>query len=287
MPEPSAKDFERVRTLLTERGVTSLDALMAEIELQGLSAVTALNTIRWWDDLPASNRGTGLLVTKLREGGVRGYKRAHQREKVEGDDIVSLDKQMTTLRGICLTPDGIDRETAELMYAKTAEKAGMSPQALVDEAMCPEWVETPPHPAKVYTYVGDPEGIIRYLIWTQRDLSDPLERDRPHPQLRQKENESDLAFSCRFWGWVDPPGFKERVRRFEKNCEAALAERRGESLQIAAQPLSVVSERQGEPTNASASAVAVAEPPSAEDERWGDVPWTDEDLGPREDEAPW
>lgn len=279
MGEPSGTDFERVRKLLTERGVTSLDSLMDEIEAQGLSPATALNTIRWWDDLPASTRGTGLLVTKLRDGGVSGYRRAHEREKVDGE-IVSLEHQMSTLRNICLTADGIDRETAESMYAKVAANANMSAKQLVDEAVCAEWAETPPHPVNVFTRVGDPEGIIRYLVWMQRNRLDEETADQPRPWLRPKEGESEFAFSCRFWGWRDPPELKERAQRFEAKRKAALAERNDGGHLIAAQAVSVAPQRQEEPTPPPASAVVVAEPPPSADDRWGDVPWTDGDLGP-------
>ena len=263
----------RIAALLSERGINGLSELL--LELSEMSTDTFLNTIKWWDDLPYASKGTGLLVARLREGGVVGYKRAHERTSVDGEVVVGP-KQLVNLRSVCLTPAGIDRDTARGMCAKLAEKANTTPDELIDSALgADNWEETPPHPAQLIVLGEDPViGQLRYDIWVHASST-----DHPNPGLTRKPGEGDLNFSMRFWGWKDPEGLEERAAKRREAREALRAK--------AQAPVGSTSRDHG-------GAVAVAEPVAAVapvssnpelDERFGtDAPWDDEDLGK---EDPW
>lgn len=273
-------------TLLQERGINGGASLLAELDAQGVSEDAVLNTIKWWDDLPLDSKGTGLLVSQLKKGGVTGYRRAHERTGVDGE-IVFGPKQASWLRRLALTPDGIDRETVAEMCEKLASKANTTPDALIDTAVDPNWQETPPHPVHLSVYGESAElRSVRYQAWVHQTLGP----ERPDPTVIREKDESDFDFSCRFWSWEDTPEMLERARKLKEARE----QRAKEAAKMPGVPIeAAVAGSKPAPAPTSDPVPAPEEEPTEApanpelDEKFGaddDVPWTDEDI---EEEDPW
>lgn len=200
MEEPfeteSEGGWERLRTMLHERGVDKVDLLLREAtcDLDG-----ALGAIKWWDDLPRERAGTGLLVNKLRDGGLPGYKRPHERTTPQGV-MDYTDEDVTRLRGQLLSPDGFTRPEAEEWVARRAKRLNTSAAALIDSAVGAAWTRTPVHPAK-WDPSAEPDsnGVDRYSAWVRGHCS-----GRPDLSENPEHYESEWDFACAFWRWTDP-----------------------------------------------------------------------------------
>lgn len=201
-------DTERdnLERMLIERGVEGAPALVSGLADDEIDA--ALGAIAWWDDMPHTGPravGSGLLVKKIRDGGLPGYKRPHDRATPEGGTAVS-DDRLRAMRGVLCSPDAhFTRETAAEFYAKTAGKLNTPVSALIDAAMGQEWVETPPHPASLrgwqiagWKYPDKENAAARYALWCSLEGKMPKTRDG-----RRLAGETDWDFACRFWSWFD------------------------------------------------------------------------------------
>jgi hypothetical protein len=207
MAQTSMIEDERIEAMLEERGITGTVTLMAEIV--DLAVDDKLATIKWWDDIPGGRKSTGLLINKLREGGVKGYKRPHERQGVDGEVLVGP-AQLANIRAIALSTHGMFRSDVEHIFTRLAEKAGSTVAALIDESVAPGWKETPPHPAHIYTGVGDPGGMVRYEEFVTRYGRDIP--DRPDPTVTRNVGETELSYAMRFWNWKDQKTHDERVK---------------------------------------------------------------------------
>lgn len=154
-------DRDKLLSLLVERGVTSAVGVVDSLgdDLDG-----AFATIAYYDDQPVAKQGAGLLVYLLKEGGMGGYRRPHEREKVQATSATVTPQLLASIRGSCLSPNGYTREDARGMLDVKAKHLHTSPDALVDAAMGPDWQETPVHP--VLRHDGTPrERFVRYAHW--------------------------------------------------------------------------------------------------------------------------
>lgn len=165
----------------------------------------AYGAVAWWNDMPHSGPravGPGLLVKKIRDGGLVGYKRPHERATPDGEGGLGK-KRLRSIRGVLLSPDcAFTRKEAEKFYEHEAEKVGTTPTALIDAAMGIEWSQTPPHPASRsgwsaagWKYPDDLHAQ-RYALWVGTDRAIPQARDGA-----RQPGESDWDFAVRFWGW--------------------------------------------------------------------------------------
>jgi hypothetical protein len=202
----AVEEDNRIAAMLTERGINGVGTLMAELEETPRDSL--LGTIKWWDDLPQGRKGTGLLITKLRDGGVIGYRRPHERTDVEGELVVTPER-LATLRAICLTPDGLTRIEAYDFCEKLARKANTTTDAIIDTVMGPDWKATPPHPAHVIDTMRRFDAAIRYDVWMHRYFMRDIP-DEPQLEVQREANESVLDWSKRFWKWKDPKDMAEK-----------------------------------------------------------------------------
>ncbi len=204
MSDTIDRDRERIAEMLRERGVDGVVSIAG-----GITDIdAAYGAIKWWDDLPHSGLravSTGLLVNALRDGGKPGYKRPHERTEVEGS-VGWTDGLRTTFRGIGLSPDGFTRDEMRAMKANVAASLNTPVDSLIDDALDPNWMETPRHPAKHLREYSD----VRYAAWVGgwgRDVKiDAAEGWR-------RKGETDWDFACRFWSWTEPEDLIERVRK--------------------------------------------------------------------------
>ena len=186
---------------LAERGVNNPELLvegLTEGELDG-----AFGAISFWDDMPHDGTravGPGLLVAKIREGGVPAYKRAHERTGAGG--MGPSNALMGSIRGCLLTPDGCTRAQAEDAYRDVASRLNTPVSALIESAMGSMWVGTPTHPA-----CSSDEPIAssaRYHAWVLGHCDVAPDADCV-PRAGEEEHE----WACRFWSWTDPEDFEE------------------------------------------------------------------------------
>ena len=206
--------------MLAERGVNNPEDLVngvVEGELDG-----AFGAVKYWDELPHQgprSASPGLLVSKIREGGLPGYKPPHERTSVEGTIGLTSDR-MKNMRGVLATPDGMTREEAESLYSALARQLGTSPQSLIESVMGPGWFATPPHPG-----LDDADVIaasVRYMIWLNGHCN-----VAPDLECLPEDGESEQAWAMRFWGWKDPENIEqlislERARRALRRAPAQL-----------------------------------------------------------------
>jgi hypothetical protein len=219
----------RLTMLLEERGIVTVAAIMAGLEDEDLTA--AFGAVAAYDDLThVGNYAArpGLLAKWLRDGGQPGYKRAHERTPVEGEGPSG--KLRTSIRGVLGSPDGFSRADAVHFYRAVARRHDVAPEVLVESAMGQGWIGTPPHPAKDLEE-DQLATAIRYDAWVGGHCD-----HSPDLDCLPIASESDFEYSCRFWGWRDPPDFEQRLadaraaveerKRTAEAAETAEAERR-------------------------------------------------------------
>jgi hypothetical protein len=210
---------DRVVAMLAERGVTNAREEM----LTGPSLDAILGAIKWFDDLPSGRAGTGLLVAKIRDGGMPGYKRPHERTGPKGELVVG-DEEIALIRGFCYSPDGMSRPEAEAAFARLAKRANTPVGSLIDSAVVDGWVETPPHPAKLHPHDCDGHQDVRYGLWVRQNLP----TGPANPEVRRKDGESEFAFSCRFWGWQENEAVQAAIQRKLDRIRERNSERKSE-----------------------------------------------------------
>lgn len=260
--------------MLVQRGVDGSEELVAGLgDLDG-----ALGALVWWDDMPHEGSRavtTGLLVKKLREGGLPGYRRPHERDEATGTLAMGPDV-IANVRGQLLSPEGFDREEAREHLAKFARGLNTPVDALIDSAVGAGWTVTPPHPAvpQGWSLGWEPldEGCDLRYIWALRDGD--FGPGVKNPGVPREPLESDWNFARRFWGWEDPPVVERMIRR-RREEEALVRQKAAE--EALAQP-----EDPKTPGNESFSKETPEPTPDpVGDARWGaDPPWDDEDPGP-------
>jgi len=204
--------------LLTEAGVTGVEAIVAGITDEGLSG--AMGAYFWWNEMPhigARAVSTGLLVKKIKEGGIPGYVRAAQRTGASGEMLVG-ETLLRSIRGVLLSPDGrMTRRDAYDIYAKTAEKLNCTVDSLVDSALDPLWRATPPHPAMPTAWdlgdwkAADDWGHIRYAHLVMDE-----EPYRPTVDCQRIPGESAWDYACRFWNYSDSDAVRREIAALAK-----------------------------------------------------------------------
>jgi hypothetical protein len=236
----------QLRNLLIERGVNQAGAVVDELPDPQLEQ--AFVTIAWWDD--QQHTGTravtpGMLVSTIRDGGIPGYRRPHQRTPVEGaEPVPNVGK---ALWGAMLSPDGFTRDEARGLYKHLAAKLNTPIDALIDSVVGPNWEETPKHPALIRE---DPvEHAVRYAMWVRDDHGGKVD-----PDCRRGPGEELLVWSMRFWDWQDP-------LEFESVCDSM--------RKRLAEEKAVVKDDEPEPAPAPVAVAESAEQPTEE--------WTDDD----------
>jgi hypothetical protein len=217
-------ETERIVQLLRDRGIQDARVVLGTADI---SNDAALGAIKKWDDQPTGRQSTGLLVHWIREGGVLGYKRRHEREGLSGELLIT-DTHLRRIRALALSPDGMLREDVERTWSRTAERAEVTVGELIDKAVDEAWRETPPHPAMlVPPYApSDRDPIIRYRWWVANGSGEDAVIDRPDPTVRRRDGEDFWSWACRFWRYKDPAGL---VQLYEKMEERAIV-RRSEEL---------------------------------------------------------
>jgi hypothetical protein len=223
--------------MLSQRGVDDPQGVVDKVIDEDLDGV--LGAIALWDDMQKTYRppGPGLLVAKIRQGGVAGYRRPHERTNPEdlGGRSEAGSTLFTSIRGQILGA-AMTRADARDHFRKTADRLMTNVDALIDSAMTSGWEETPPHPANPFGWRApweypDAYGFTRYQLWSGGYRRWPrIPRDLT---VRRAPNESQWAFACRFWGWDDPEGFTESadaaraaIEAFEDERQAKLEQER-------------------------------------------------------------
>jgi hypothetical protein len=205
--------------MLRERGVTSADELVAALRDDQMDG--ALGTILWWDDSPHEGPravSPGLLVAKIREGGMPGYRRPHERTTPEGVMGVS-EELLSNIRRVALSPGGVTREMMRDVLEVKARALQTPPDALIDSAVGPGWKETPAHPAKQWS-PNDELAPLRYSWVCVHGWG------RPEPRTQREPLEAEWDFGHRFWGWTDPPELREAAEAMRREAaEEAKRER--------------------------------------------------------------
>lgn len=208
---------EKLHSLLKERGVDKIEDLLDPIvdeQLDGVAGAIAL-----WDDMQKGfpKPGPGLLVSKIRQGGVPGYKRAHERTELDGSFGGVTDELLGSIRAQVLGA-AMDREQGLEHFAKLATSRGTTPGALLDSAMGQAWIATPPHPAAYVAWRGrwsfPPEAVAGMEVRYAAYCAGHRRKIKP-PDLAalQAPGESDWNFSQRYWDWEDPPGVAEAIAK--------------------------------------------------------------------------
>jgi len=200
-----AQERATLIALLAERGVHSAEDLIAGLEDSELAG--AFGAIAMYDDMPMVGgrhpTGPGLLVKRIREGGLPAYKPAHERASVDGTGPpVGM---LKSIRGVLSSPDGFSRAEAYDFYRGLAKQLNTTPQALVTSAMGAMWPGTPPHPARD---TADPiAACVRYEAWLTGHCANTADLTcLPDPYKGEHE------WACRFWGWTDPLNYQELLR---------------------------------------------------------------------------
>lgn len=236
-PTDTISDRERAQQLLTERGVDGAEGLIRDFADEDLGAV--FGAIAWFDDGQQSVRpySTGLLVKKIKDGGLAGYRRPHERTSVEGVAGTGTDELMGRIRGLALSYSlsstdvvrSMSREELKHLIAKTAQRLGTPADALIDSAVCPEWQWTPPHPAVLRR---DGESKTAYLARYSAHVAG-VRGDRRHcnPSRVRHPGESLWDFACRFWDYQLP---QEVVTKAEQRAAEQAEQRKAAAEQHAA-----------------------------------------------------
>lgn len=217
LADPFAFERKQLEKMLEERGVTDPDSVLMNTAADDFDAVRG--TIRWWDDLPDGKRGTGLLVHRIKEGGMENYRRPGDREGVDDpDDPSVMSKTLrTSVRRQLLSPDGMTWEVAEDHFRPVTRRFHSSFEALLESVDLEGWVMTPPHPASLHS--GYDGSGVRYEAWIAKGA-----RAEPHdPTMRRVPNESMLAYSMRFWNWTDTDELREAIAKAVESRKAARA----------------------------------------------------------------
>jgi hypothetical protein len=223
--EVAAKRRDRIARLLRERGVDNVVQLM--MKYSDDEADGWLGAIALYDDMQKgfNKPGPGLLVKKINEGGIPGYKRAHERTEVEGSIGGVNEDLLRSIRGQCLGAF-MSREQARDHFRGVSRRLDTAVDALLDSAMGQGWLETPPHPGDSFSwrmpwrYPSDGLAWARYCFSTQQRRAAPSD-----VEAVRAVGESDWAFACRYWGWVDPEGLADGSA-----IEAAREKRRLEAV---------------------------------------------------------
>lgn len=225
-------DRDRAEQLLTERGVDGAKGLIADYSDENLPAV--FGAIAWFDDGQQSygnKPSTGLLVKKIKDGGLAGYRRPHERSSVEGVAGASTDDLMHRIRGMALSYSlsssnvvrSMSREELKRLISKTAHRLGTTPDALIDSAVAPEWTWTPPHPA-VLTRDGESKtaALARYSVHVASGRADR----HPNPSRVRLDGESLWDYACRFWDYQLPA---DAVSKAEQLAAKAAEQRKADA----------------------------------------------------------
>lgn len=202
--------YDELVTALAERGIVKVDAIIDWVQTdEHLDA--AFGAVAWWDSMPRDGDKAvtpGLLVWKLREGGLPGYKRDEERREVRGAKIIN-DELLGRIRSTCLA-GGMTRLWVENNFRVVAEKVNLTPMALIDMVMGAEWEQTPPYPGAIYEWRSE---------WTRPKEDTYVEHQRygwsvynkrPKPSIcARRHGESDWDWAVRFWNYEDPPQIAE------------------------------------------------------------------------------
>jgi hypothetical protein len=229
---PTTDARERLVGLLAERGVDSPDGLIGGLADEQLDGV--YGAIQWWDDAQVnaySRPGTGALVRRIRDGGMAGYRPAHERTAVDGSAGVRNSRELNRrIERLALTngsQGGMTREDLAVMLRGEANQLGVHVLTMIDNAVGPEWDRTPQHPAFIRR-AREAEHIYfaRYCHFVG-----PGRKQHANPrQGRPMEGESEWDFAVRFWGYELPVEAmamaeaahrREQQRRALKRLEAA------------------------------------------------------------------
>ena len=224
---------QMLTTMLRERGVDSVDDLMSGLDQSDVDGV--LGAIAMWDDMPHDGPravSPGLLVKKIREGGVPGYRRAHERTSVDeafGGSSGLLDADLRRHVVGQISGAAMDREEARDHLARLAARLMTPVDALIDSLMGQHWTECPPHPALPTAWRGRnryPEDQwelagLRYA-WL---VGNPQSGRPPAEPSSRKKGESDWNFACRYWGYTDPPELLEAHAKALARAEAEAKQR--------------------------------------------------------------
>jgi hypothetical protein len=220
--------------MLVERGVNGATGLVEDLWSED-QVTSAIGAVAWWDDLPHTGErqvSTGLLVKKIRDGGIAGYKRPHERTSPENGGVSP--ERLNAIRALLLAPEGMmTREQARDSLREQAQRLNTPPDALIDSAVGPVWQATPPHPA-LYQAWGvdwtpkDEWSFLRYGLLVVEDAA-----FRPDTDAVRNGGESDWSFACRFWRWQDPPELRELIARVVRERAEAEARRQAEEREQA------------------------------------------------------
>jgi hypothetical protein len=244
--------YEAVVRMLNERGIDRVAELLQPYQNdEDLNLV--VGAIKWWDDLPKVGEravGPGLLVKKIQQGGVEGYKRPGERQSPQGR-LTLDDKKRQYVRSHAFVPDGVRRQQLAVTIARPADRINMTPDQMIDACVGPQWTETPPFPMQ-----GP-----RDVTW------------RADPMVVRRPGESDYDFAIRFWNYEESEEIRENLRKIVLQAREERAEKAKTPEPEAQEPAG-----QTEVASASAEPASVSTVVDAEtqrlDEKWGDeAPW--------------
>jgi hypothetical protein len=205
--DPYAFERKQLEKMLEERGISDPEVVLRDSAPEDFDAVRG--TIRWWDDLPDSKKGTGLLVHRIQNGGMENYRRPGEREGFGDEDDPSIMSRtlLASVRRQLLTPDGMTWEVAEDHFRPVLRRFGTSFEALLEAVDLTGWVMTPPHPASLRS--GFQGSGVRY----EAHISAGARTHVADPVMRRVPGESMEAYSMRFWDWTDTDEMRERIAR--------------------------------------------------------------------------
>lgn len=208
--------YDRIKELLAERGIDRIEELLQPYQTDEALETCVLSSIRWYDDQTHTGPygvGPGLLVKRISDGGIPGYKQPAERRSVSGTLSVTPDL-LHAVRSAALSTDGLSRQEIRLVFAKKAAKLGVLADQIIDAALDPIWKGTPPHPCALKGWVQEKRPkelheieMLRYEMFVNADHV-----DKPDFRLTRKSGESDWEWSMRFWGYSDPPKI-DKVRK--------------------------------------------------------------------------
>jgi hypothetical protein len=273
--------YEAVVRMLNERGIDRVAELLQPYQNdEDLNLV--VGAIKWWDDLPKVGEravGPGLLVKKIQQGGVEGYKRPGERQSPQGR-LTLDDKKRQYVRSHAFVPDGVRRQQLAVTIARPADRINMTPDQMIDACVGPQWTETPPFPMQgprdVTWEWPDAAEIVqstRYMMWVHSNYEAGEVTWRADPMVVRRPGESDYDFAIRFWNYEESEEIRENLRKIVLQAREERAEKAKTPEPEAQEPAG-----QTEVASASAEPASVSTVVDAEtqrlDEKWGDeAPW--------------
>lgn len=209
---------DKLKALLTERGIEGVNRIVDDLRDDQIAG--ALGAVVWWDDMPHEGGravSSGLLVKKIRDGGLPGYRRPHERTTPDGTLAVTPER-LNSMRRVLMSPEAVfDREQAREFFAEVGTKLNTPVDALVDSAMGADWVVTPPHPCHPrgwdhpdWTPKDQWIATVRYMHFVNSEPGPSVDT-----QLPREPGESDWDYACRWWGWTDTPEIIEAIKEKE------------------------------------------------------------------------